>query len=206
LYNQRRIVDRIALALKPRGGVSVLIALLLLITLVLTLAGCGSGGGGTTSGGGGTTSAETSGKETVSAAIASTVVQFSPSNDSGVSGTATLTDTGDGAAVQLNMEGLTDPAGSTHLAHILRGSCADAQEGNEAPALYPLTDVVTEEGGKGSSMTVLAGVLVDQLVSAEVPTSIDVHGEQTGDEIAPIISCADLSRIGGSTTGSTAAG
>lgn len=198
-------MDRIVLALKPRGGVPVLIALLLLITLVLTLAGCGSGGGDTTSGAGGTTSAETSGKETVSAAIASTVVQFSPSNDSGVSGTATLTDTGDGAAVQLNMEGLTDPAGTTHLAHILRGSCADAQEGNETPVLYPLTDVVTEEGGKGSSMTVLAGVLVDQLISGR-PTSIAVHGEQTGDEIAPIISCADLSTTGGSTTGSTAAG
>ena len=184
-----------------------LIELLLLIALVLTLGGCGGGGGGTiTGGGGGTTSAGTSsGRETVPAAIASTVVQFSPSNDSGVGGTATITDTGDGAAVQLDMEGLTDPVGSVHLTHILSGSCADVQAGNEAPIRYPLTAVVTEEDGKGSSTTVLAGVLVDQLIS-EVPTSIVVHGEQTGDEVAPIISCADLSTTGGNTLGDAAAG
>jgi hypothetical protein len=175
------------------------VPLLALFTiLVLILVGCGGGGGATpanTTAGGGTTSAETTaagGGGTVPAEMASSTVELTPTNNSGVTGTATLTNTSSGVAVVLNVQNLQDQPRSGHLAHIHQGgTCADDRAGNGAPVRYPLNSVMTEQGGTGMSTTEIPGVSVAQLFSGTAKY-VDVHDEQHGDETPLSISCADL--------------
>jgi Cu/Zn superoxide dismutase len=172
--------------------------LLLLAVLVLTLGGCG--------GGGGTTSAKTGGEETTtSAGMASRTVDLTPSRESGVSGTATLTDTQNGVEVRLAMRGFGASSPVEHLAHIHQGgTCADDRAGNVAPVEYNLESIPAKEDGTGTSTMTLVGVTMDQLFS-DPPKYIDVHKEYVGrgpppettDEgLPPAISCADLSSSG----------
>jgi hypothetical protein len=188
-----------------------LLLLALAAVLVLALGSCGGGGGGQTTSatsakttGGGTTSAKTTttaGGGTVPAEMASSTVQLTPSQDSGVSGTATLTNSNGGVDVVLNVQGLQDQPGTEHLAHIHQGgTCADDRTGNGAPVQYPLNSVITEQGGTGTSTTEVSGVTVAQLFSGEAKY-VNVHAEQTGNETPPGISCADLSSRDGSTVG-----
>lgn len=185
--------------------------LALVTLLVLALGSCGGGGGGQTTSatsakttGGGTTSAKattTAGGGTVPAEMASSTVELTPSQDSGVSGTATLTNSNGGVEVVLNVQGLQDQPGTEHLAHIHQGAtCADDRAGNGAPVQYPLNSIITAQGGTGTSTTEVSGVTVAQLFSGE-PKYINVHAEQTGNETPPGIACADLSSRGGSTVG-----
>lgn len=117
-------------------------------------------------------------------------LQLTPSRDSGVSGTATLTDTGSGVEVQLDVQGLPSADGTEHLAHIHEGAtCADDRAGNGAPVEFPLTSVANE-GGAGSS-TSTADTTLDDLLSGE-PYYVNVHAEKKGDEVPPGISCADI--------------
>lgn len=181
--------------------------LFLLPVLVLVLGGCGgggtSGGGGATSTkstAGGATSASTTAGGTVPSEMRSATVDLTPSQNSGVSGTAALTDTSNGVEVVLNVQNLQDQPGTEHLAHIHEGgTCADDRAGNEAPVQYPLNSVFTEQGGTGTSTTTIRGVTVAQLFSG-APKYINVHAEKTGDETPPGISCADLSSKGDNTT------
>lgn len=163
--------------------------LLLLVGLVLMLASCGGGGGTSSSGGGG------GGEETTSTeAAASRTVELTPSGNSGVSGTATLSDTTSGVEVQLTFRHIMEPPGIEHLAHIHEGAtCEDDRAGNGAPVLYPLTPVRIEQNMGASSTTTLEGVTVDQLFSGTSPKYINVHAQQSGEEVPPGISCADLS-------------
>ena len=187
--------------------------LALVALLVLALGSCGGGGGGggqTTSAtsaktaGGGTTSAKTTAAGgTVPAEMASSTVELTPSQGSGVSGTATLTNTDGGVEVVLNVQGLQDQPGTEHMAHIHQGgTCADDRAGNGAPVQYPLNSVITAQGGTGASTTEVSGVTVAQLFSGEAKY-VNVHAEQTGNETPPGIACADLSSRGGSTSGAT---
>jgi hypothetical protein len=170
-----------------------------LAALVFALVDCGGGSGGGTTGSG-TTSAKTTGG-TVPAEMASSTVELSPSQDSGVTGTATLTNTDGGVQVVLNVQGLQDQPGTEHLAHIHQGgTCADDRAGNGAPVQYPLNSVITAQGGTGSSTTEVSGVTVAQLFSGPAKY-INVHDEQTTSETPPGISCADLSSRGGNTDG-----
>jgi hypothetical protein len=137
--------------------------------------------------------------------MASATVNLTPSQDSGVTGVATLTNTNDGVQVVLNVQNLTDQPGTKHLAHIHQGgTCADDRAGNGAPVQYPLDSITTEQGGTGSSTSVISGVTVAQLFSGPAKY-VNVHAEQTGNETPPGISCADLSSRGG-TTGATGGG
>lgn len=176
---------------------------------VLALGSCGGGGGGQTTsatpaktaGGGTTTSAQSTAGGTVPAQTSSATVELTPSQNSGVIGTATLTNTSNGVEVKLNVQNLQDQAGTEHLAHIHQGgTCADDRAGNGAPVQYPLTSVTTEQGGTGTSTTEVPGVIVAQLFSGPAKY-INVHAEQTGSETPPGISCADLSSSGGTTGG-----
>ncbi len=117
-------------------------------------------------------------------------LQLTPSRDSGVSGTATLTDTGAGVDVQLDVTGLPSADGTEHLAHIHKGAtCADDRAGAGAPVEFPLTGVVNE-GGAGTS-TSTADTTLDELLGGE-PYYVNVHAEKTGDAVPPGISCADV--------------
>lgn len=177
--------------------------LALSVLLVLALGSCGGGGGGggqTTSApsaktaGGGTTAAPTTKEGTVPTNMTSSTVNLTPSQDSGVTGTATLTNTSSGVQVVLNMQNLPGgQPGTEHLAHIHQGgTCADDRAGNGAPVEYPLTSVMTAQDGTGTSTTDIPGVSVAELLAG--PSKyINVHAEQTGSETPPGISCADLS-------------
>jgi hypothetical protein len=175
---------------------------LLLAALILTLGSCGGtssneGEMSTDQTGGGENSSKTGGGSTVPAEIISAALLFTPSQDSGVSGVATLTETENGVEVKLNMRNLPDQTGTEHLAHIHEGgTCADERAGNSAPVRYPLSSVTTVQGGTGTSTTAIPGLTIAQLFS-EAPKYINVHAEQTGDEVPPGISCADLSTTTG---------
>jgi hypothetical protein len=173
---------------------------------IIGVFGCGGGGSGggstSTTGGGGTTSATIGGQEVTSVRAPSTTVSLTPSGDSGVSGTATLTETPGGLEVKLDMQNLIgEEIGTEHLAHIHEGgTCADDRAGNGAPVRYPLTSVVTAQDGTGTSTTVLQGGLTLDQLSSGPPKYINVHATQTGNETPPGISCADLSPSGGDIT------
>jgi Cu/Zn superoxide dismutase len=191
-------------------GATTLLALTL--GVILGVLGCGSGGsggGGTSSTGGGeTTSATVAGKEVTSVPAPSTTLSLTPSGDSDVSGTATLTQTPGGLEVRLDMQNLIgEQVGTEHPAHIHEGgTCADDRAGNGAPVRYALTPVITAQDGTGTSTTVLQGGLTLDQLSSGPPKYINVHAAQVGDETPPGISCADLSASGGETTGAAAGG
>jgi hypothetical protein len=175
---------------------------LLLAALILTLGGCGDtssneGEMSTDQTGSGETSSKTGGGSTVPAEIISAALLFTPSQDSGVSGVATLTETENGVEVKLNMRNLPDQTGTEHLAHIHEGgTCAEDRAGNSAPVRYPLSSIISVQGGTGTSTTAIPALTIAQLFS-ETPKYINVHAEQTGDESPPGISCADLSTTTG---------
>lgn len=123
------------------------------------------------------------------AQTSSETVQLTPSRDSGVSGTATLTDTGSGVEVQLDVEGIPSAEGTEHIAHIHEGAtCADDRAGAGAPVEFPLNSVFNE-GGAGSSTTTIDDSL-DEL-SGDVPHYVNVHAEMT-EGTPPGVACADI--------------
>ena len=118
-------------------------------------------------------------------------LQLTPSQDSGVSGTATLTDTAEGVQVQLDVQGLPSADGTEHLAHIHSGAtCADDRAGQGGPVEFPLESVINQ-GGAGSSTSVIPGVTLATLFDG-TPRYVNVHAEMTGSGVPPGISCADL--------------
>jgi LPXTG-motif cell wall-anchored protein len=121
----------------------------------------------------------------------SQTLQLTPSQGSGVSGTATFTDTNDGVQVDLEVQGLPED-GVEHLAHIHEGAtCADDRAGQGGPVEFPLESVVAE-GDTGASTTVIPDVTVSELFSGEKERYVNVHAEQTGDDVPPGVACADV--------------
>jgi Cu/Zn superoxide dismutase len=120
-------------------------------------------------------------------------VQLTPSRDSGVSGTATLTDVEGGVKVELDMRGLPE-AGVKHINHIHGGgTCADDRAGRTAPVTIPLNAVVANEDGTGSATTTIEEVSVAQLFSTDQERFILLHAKtEKGQGVPPGISCADL--------------
>ena len=116
-------------------------------------------------------------------------LQLTPSRDSGVSGTATLTDTGAGVEVQLDVQGIPSAEGTEHIAHIHEGAtCADDRAGAGAPVEFPLNSVFNE-GGSGFSTTTIEDTLAE--LSGDVPHYVNVHAEMT-EGTPPGVSCADI--------------
>jgi hypothetical protein len=120
-------------------------------------------------------------------------VQLTPSRDSGVSGTATLTDVEGGVRVQLNTRGLPE-AGVKHINHIHGGgTCADDRAGRTAPVTIPLNPVVAKDDGTGSAATTIKGVTVAKLFGEDKDRFILLHAKtKKGQGVPPGISCADL--------------
>ncbi len=176
--------------------------LLLLTVFVLALGSCASDGGEQAAGGDEQTAAEpTTGGETTSAEVARmSVVELTPSRDSGVRGAATFTDTSGGVEVVLSVQNLQDQPGTAHLAHIhTGGTCADDRAGNPARVEYPFNVVFTGPDGTGMSTTMIPEVTVAELFTG-TPKYVHVHARQIGDEPPPGISCGDLPVRGEETT------
>ena len=128
----------------------------------------------------------------------SMVLQLTPSRDSGVSGTATLTDVGEGVKVELDMRGLPE-AGIKHINHFhTGGTCTADRAGNVAPATIPLKTIVANEDGTGSGTTTLEDATLDSLFDPGKERYIALHSEvEEGQGVPPVISCADVVEAAG---------
>jgi Cu/Zn superoxide dismutase len=128
-------------------------------------------------------------------------LQLTPLGDSGVSGTATLTNVESGVQVKLNMKGLPE-AGVKHINHFHGGgTCADVQAGNMAPVTIPLKPVVAQEDGTGSVTTTIEDVTLDKLFGGDQDRFILLHAKtKEGQGVPPGISCVDLPKSSGDGT------
>ena len=124
-------------------------------------------------------------------------LQLTPSRDSGVSGTATLTEVEGGVEVDLNMRGLPE-AGVEHINHIhAGGTCADDRAGRTAPVTIPLNNIVAKDDGTGSATTTIEDVTLDELFGGDKERFILLHAKtEKGQGVPPGIACADFPRSG----------
>jgi hypothetical protein len=113
-------------------------------------------------------------------------LELTPSRDSGVSGTATLTDVDDGVRVELNMQGLPKE-GVEHINHIHGGgTCADDRAGRTAPVTIPLNNVVADT-------TTVEDVSLKKLLGDDQHRFVLLHAKvEKGQGVPPGISCADI--------------
>jgi hypothetical protein len=106
----------------------------------------------------------------------SRTLQLTTLNDSGVTGSAVLTDLGDGTT---RVEVDVDPAGHPDMpAHIHPGTCVDLVP----QPLYPLSNVID-----GESETILE-VSLDELFAGDL--ALNVHN--SSQDFATYTACADL--------------
>lgn len=139
-------------------------------------------------------------------------------NGSGVSGTATFADASGGVEIELGVRSLPDP-GATYLAHVHPGSCAGEPAGGDREHTqdhhsatdahdhhlgsaeepgggieYPLTPIVPNPDGGGSSNTLIKGVTIARLFS-DREFYVNVHAETTGSkELPDSVACGNLQR------------
>src|SRR5215217_4493998 len=120
-------------------------------------------------------------------------LELTPSRDSGVRGTAILTDVKGGVNVELSMKGLPEE-GVKHINHIHGGgTCADDRAGRTAPVTIPLNSVVANADGTGSATTTIKDVTLDELLGDDQHRFILLHAKvEKGQGVPPGISCADL--------------
>jgi Cu/Zn superoxide dismutase len=128
-------------------------------------------------------------------------LELTPSRDSGVRGTAILTDLKGGVKVELSMRGLPEE-GVKHINHIHGGgTCADDRDGRTAPVTIPLNTVVANADGTGSATTTLEDVTLDQLLGKDQHRFVLLHAKvKKGQGVPPGISCADLPQKSANTT------
>jgi hypothetical protein len=128
----------------------------------------------------------------------SMTLQLTPSRDSGVSGTAKLTDAGEGVRVELNMRGLPE-AGVEHINHFhTGGTCTADRAGNVAPATIPLKTIVAKEDGTGSGTTTLEDATLNSLFDPSKERYVALHSKvEEGKGVPPVISCADVVEAAG---------
>ncbi len=139
-----------------------------------------------------------SGGSAVAQGVEDATLQLTPSRDSGVSGTATLTDVDGGVRVELNMDGLPEE-GVEHINHIhAGGTCADDRAGNTAPVTIPLNTIVAEDDGTGSATTTIEDVTLTELFDIDKERYILFHAKAVeGQGVPPGIACADLVQMSG---------
>jgi hypothetical protein len=111
----------------------------------------------------------------VTAATSTLTVTMNAQNNSGETGTATLTQVTDGVQVVLAIKGAPSTA---QPAHIHTGTCADLKG-----VVYPLTSVTN-----GSSTTVVKGITIDQLLKS--PMAINVH--KSASDLATYVACGNI--------------
>jgi hypothetical protein len=111
----------------------------------------------------------------VTAATNTLTVTLNAQNNSGETGTATLTNVTDGVQVVVALKGAPSTA---QPAHIHTGTCADLKG-----VVYPLTSVTN-----GSSTTVVKGITIDQLLKS--PMAINVH--KSAADLATYVACGNI--------------
>jgi hypothetical protein len=128
-------------------------------------------------------------------------LHLTPLSDSGVSGTAIVTNVEDGVRVKLNMNGLPK-AGVEHINHFHGGgTCAEVEAGDMAPVTIPLNPVVAKEDGTGSATSTIKDVTLDKLQGKDQKRFILLHAKtKKGQGVPPGISCVDIPQ-GSSTEG-----
>jgi len=110
----------------------------------------------------------------------SVTVKINPVNDSGASGSATLTAKGDQTVVDLKLSGLS----GDHPNHIHVGSCA-----NPVPEpLYPLTNVVLNSSDEQGESTTTVDVPLQELLNGQY--LILIH--KSVEEIGTYVACGDI--------------
>lgn len=115
--------------------------------------------------------AETEAASEPAMATGSATLQLTALNNSGISGTASVSHTADSVTVTMDLTGLTE--GETYSAHIHQGSCEQ-----QGPVVAPLSSVEAEAGGAGSATTTLS---MDQLTSGEGEAMGEGEGMQEGE-------------------------
>jgi hypothetical protein len=103
------------------------------------------------------------------------VLEFTELNDSGVEGTATLSEAGDQTIVELELEG----TGESHPAHIHEGACEDIVP----QSAYDLENV----GEEGTSRSLVDAPLQDLIDGDYV---VDLH--MSPSELGTLIACANI--------------
>ena len=106
----------------------------------------------------------------------SIVVALSAQNDSGMSGTATLTEMDGSTVVKTNLTGA--PQGVSQPAHIHIGSCENIGE-----VAYPLESPVN-----GVSETTLSASL--ETILGKLPLALNVH--KSAEEVSVYVACGNL--------------
>jgi hypothetical protein len=126
-------------------------------------------------------------------------LHLAPLGDSGVSGTANLTNVEGGVDVELNMNGLPE-AGVEHINHFHGGgTCADVEAGEMAPVTIPLNPVVAQDDGTGSVTTTIEDVTLDELQGSDQNRFLLLHAKTIeGEGVPPGISCVDIPQKAGS--------
>lgn len=110
------------------------------------------------------------------AAPAQITVTMKALNDSGETGTATITQQTDGVKIVVDLKNAPKAAQPTHV-HV--GTCGKIKAAPE----YPL---VNSEDGKGT--TVLKGVTIEQLLKGDY--AINVH--KSADDLGTYVSCGNI--------------
>ena len=123
----------------------------------------------------------------------SVTLHLAPLGDSGVTGTAVLTNVEGGVEVKLDMNGLPE-AGVEHINHFHGGgTCADVEAGNMAQVTIPLNPVVANEDGTGSVTTTIEDVTLDEIQGSDQKRFILLHAKtKEGQGVPPGISCVDI--------------
>jgi len=110
------------------------------------------------------------------AAINSITIAMKPLNNSGESGSATLTQEGDGVKIVVSLKGAPSAAQPTHI-HI--GTCGNIKPAPEY-ALVSLTD--------GASTSTVKGITIDQLLAGKY--AINVH--KSADDLGTYVACGEI--------------
>jgi LPXTG-motif cell wall-anchored protein len=116
------------------------------------------------------------GASVVSAQDQTLTVPLAEQNDSGMSGSAVLTQMGDDLRVVLTLTGTE--AGGSHPAHIHSGRCP-----NPGGVVHPLTNVVN-----GTSTTTIAGASLADV--ADGNHAINIH--KSAEELSVYTACGDI--------------
>lgn len=111
---------------------------------------------------------------TAEAAITETTIDLNALNDSGVSGTVTLTANGDQTDIVISVEGAT----GDHPVHIHNGSC---------DALGEVTAPLTDIDATGQSVTTVP-ISLDELISGDFAINAHLSAEQ----IAVYVACGNI--------------
>lgn len=106
----------------------------------------------------------------------SVVVSLSAQNNSGISGSATLTDMNGSTLVVINFDGA--PVDVAQPMHIHTGSCATI-----GGVVYPLTSAVN--GVSETTLNVPLSAILSQL-----PLALNVH--KSAEEMSTYVACGDL--------------